>query len=61
MMEQAQGITIINYCLSECKDSELPWCEFKQGFHSPEELGKDISAIANIARVLGRQDGYIIF
>ena len=60
-MDQAQITQVLNYCLSECTKSEMPWCEFKHNFHSSDELGKDISAIANIARILNRPDGYIVF
>ena len=60
-MENAKIIEILNYCLTECKKAEMPWCEFKQNFHSPEELWEDISAIANISRIINRPDWYIIF
>ncbi|MBL8005326.1 MAG: putative DNA binding domain-containing protein [Candidatus Kapabacteria bacterium] len=35
--------------------------EFKENFHGEEELGKCISAIANSARLLDRDYGYIVF
>lgn len=60
-MEKSKVVEILNYCLSECKKSEMPWCEFKENFHSSEEIWKDISAIANISRILNRPDWYIIF
>ena len=60
-MEKSKVIQIIDYCLTEWKKSELPWCEFKQNFHSTEELWTDISAIANMVRISWRSDGYIIF
>ena len=60
-MESSKIIQIIDYCLSEWKKLELPWCEFKQNFHSTEELGANISALANMARIHWRSDAYIIF
>lgn len=60
-MEQDRLIDIVEFCLKEWKNHELPWCEFKQNFHSSDEIGQNISAIANIAKVLGKVCGYVIF
>lgn len=60
-MEYEKLIEIVNYCLNECKKTEMPWCEFKQNFHSSDEIWKNISAISNISRILNRPNWYIIF
>lgn len=40
---------------------ETEWVEFKHNFHSPEEIGERISAIANSAALLNEPFGYIVF
>lgn len=43
------------------QNTECEWIEFKQNYHSPEEIGQDISALANSACILKKPYGYIIF
>lgn len=40
---------------------ETEWIEFKENFHSPEEIGERISAISNSARLLDKSFGYLIY
>lgn len=40
---------------------ETEWVEFKENFHSPEEIGERISAISNSARLLDQPFGYLVF
>ena len=40
---------------------EIEWVEFKESFHSPEEIGKQISALANGASINNQQFGYLVF
>lgn len=40
---------------------ETEWVEFKHNFHSPEEIGERISALANSAALLNEPFGYIVF
>lgn len=40
---------------------ETEWVEFKQNFHSPEEIGERISALSNSANLVGEPYGYIVF
>ena len=41
--------------------TEQEWLEFKHNFHSPEEIGKRISALANGACLAGKKFGYLVF
>ena len=41
--------------------SEQEWLEFKHNFHSPDEIGKRISALANGACLAGKKFGYLVF
>lgn len=41
--------------------TEQEWLEFKHNFHSPEEIGKRISALANGACLTGKKFGYLVF
>ena len=41
--------------------TEQEWLEFKHNFHSPEEIGKRISALANSACLAGKKFGYLVF
>ena len=41
--------------------TEQEWLEFKHNFHSPEEIGKRISALANGACLAGNKFGYLVF
>jgi ATP-dependent DNA helicase RecG len=40
---------------------ESEWLEFKQNFHSPEEIGKRISGIANSICLMNKKVGYLVF
>ncbi len=41
--------------------SENEWVEFKLNFHSPDEIGERISAIANSACIHNQPLGYLVF
>ena len=41
--------------------TEQEWLGFKHNFHSPEEIGKRISALANGACLAGKKFGYLVF
>ncbi|KRG32530.1 hypothetical protein AK822_13450 [Psychrobacter sp. P11F6] len=41
--------------------TEQEWLEFKHNFHSPDEIGKRISALANGACLAGKKFGYLVF
>ena len=41
--------------------TEHEWLEFKHNFHSPDEIGKRISALANGACLVGKKFGYLVF
>lgn len=41
--------------------SECEWIEFKHNFHSPEEIGERISALANGACLHNQPYGYLVF
>lgn len=41
--------------------SEQEWLEFKHNFHSPDEIGKRISALTNGACLAGKKFGYLVF
>lgn len=40
---------------------ENEWVEFKLNYHAAEEIGERISALANGARLLNQQYGYLVF
>ncbi|MDI3321968.1 ATP-binding protein [Pinibacter soli] len=40
---------------------ECEWLEFKLNFHSPEEIGERISALANGACISKQPNGYLVF
>lgn len=40
---------------------ETEWVEFKQNFHSPEEIGERISALSNSACIHKKPFGYLVF
>lgn len=58
-MEQQETNKIIKTILSISKECE--WVEFKLNFHSPEELGKNVSALSNGACLLNQPFGYIVY
>ena len=41
--------------------TEQEWLEFKHNFHSSDEIGKRISALANGACLSGKKFGYLVF
>ncbi|MDP1559247.1 MAG: ATP-binding protein [Nitrosomonas sp.] len=40
---------------------ESEWIEFKQNFHSPDEIGQALSALANSACLHNEPSGYLVF
>jgi predicted HTH transcriptional regulator len=40
---------------------ECEWVEFKLNFHSAEEIGERLSALANGACLFNQQNGYMVF
>ena len=40
---------------------ETEWVEFKQNFHSPEEIGERLSALSNSACLKDESFGYLVF
>ena len=43
------------------KNKETEWIEFKENFHSKEEIGERISALSNSAFLCNMPFGYIVF
>ena len=43
------------------RGKETEWIEFKQNFHSKEEIGERISALSNSAYLCNMPYGYIVF
>ena len=43
------------------KNRETEWIEFKENFHSKEEIGERISALSNSAYLCNMPYGYIVF
>ena len=41
--------------------NETEWIEFKEGNSDPEQIGRDISALANAAAYAGRECAYKIW
>lgn len=58
-MKEQQLIELINNLVKQPKESE--WVEFKLNFHSDEEIGKRISALANGAAIHNQDYGYLVF
>lgn len=58
-MKEQQLIELLNDLVKQPKESE--WVEFKLNFHSEEEIGKRISALANGAAIHNQDYGYLIF
>lgn len=58
-MTQKQLEELLNRLLSQPSESE--WLEFKLNFHSPEEIGERISALANGANLRNQPYGYLVF
>lgn len=58
-MTQQQLSELLNKLVKLPKECE--WVEFKLNFHSAEEIGQDISALANSAAIHNKRFGYIVF
>lgn len=58
-MDIEQLRNLINELVKQPKENE--WVEFKLNFHSPEEIGETISAVANGACIQNQQYGYLVF
>lgn len=58
-MNEQQLIDLINDLVKQPHESE--WVEFKLNFHSPEEIGERISALANGACIQNQAFGYLVF
>lgn len=58
-MEQEKLINIVNDLVKQPNESE--WVEFKQNYHSAEEIGERISALANGACLHNQPYGYIVY
>jgi len=58
-MTNQQLVDLINDLVKQPHESE--WVEFKLNFHSVEEIGQDISALANGACVHNQPFGYLVF
>ena len=43
------------------KNKETEWIEFKENFHSKEEIGERLSALSNSAFLCNMPYGYIVF
>jgi predicted HTH transcriptional regulator len=58
-MQTEQLISLINELTAQPKENE--WIEFKHNFHSPEEIGEQISALSNAASIHAQKFGYLVF
>ena len=58
-MNETQIIELINDLAKQSHECE--WLEFKQNFHSIEEIGEDLSALSNGACIHNQPFGYLIF
>ncbi len=58
-MRVEELIAIINDLVKQPKESE--WVEFKLNFHSEQEIGERISALANGAAINNQDYGYLVF
>ena len=58
-MEEKKLISLINDLIKQPNESE--WVEFKLNYHSAEEIGERISALANGACLHNQPFGYLIF
>ena len=59
MIPEEQLQKLLQQLTSHPKECE--WIEFKQQFHSNEEIGQDISALSNGACLHKQQFGYLVF
>ena len=58
-MEQEKLINIVNDLAKQPNESE--WVEFKHNYHSAEEIGERISALANGACLHNQPFGYLVY
>ena len=58
-MQIEELILLVNDLKAQPKENE--WMEFKHNFHSPEEIGEEISALSNSARIHNQVFGYLVF
>ena len=58
-MKEQQLIELLNNLVKQPKESE--WVEFKLNFHSEQEIGERISALANGAAIHNQEYGYLVF
>ena len=58
-MNEKQLIELLNELVKQPYESE--WVEFKLNFHSPEEIGEQISALSNGACIQNQSFGYLVF
>lgn len=58
-MKEQQLIELLNNLVKQPKESE--WVEFKLNFHSEQEIGERISALANGAAIHSQDYGYLVF
>ena len=58
-MQTEQLISLVDELTAQPKENE--WIEFKHNFHSPEEIGEQISALSNAACLHGQAFGYLTF
>jgi predicted HTH transcriptional regulator len=58
-MEYRDFVKLVDALRQRSKETE--WLEFKENFHSKEEIGERISAISNSAYLSNMPFGYIVF
>jgi len=58
-MNEKQLVELVNELVKQPHESE--WVEFKLNFHSPQEIGERISALANGATIQNQDFGYLVF
>ena len=58
-MDISELTRLLEELVKQPKESE--WVEFKENYHSSEEIGKQISALANGASLNNQQSGYLVF
>lgn len=58
-MNEQQLIELLKNLVKQPHESE--WVEFKLNFHSEEEIGERISALANGAAIKPQEFGYLVF
>lgn len=58
-MNEEELCNLLEQLVKQPKESE--WVEFKQNFHSIEEIGEGLSALSNGASLHNKASGYIVF